>query len=386
MQTPLGLSSLCSGARRAIVLGSLAWAASTMVGCAGHARLESVEKRRAASPIVYDDYKRLGYALDWVGYPALSPGQHVTFIRPYDDAVLVLESGSRVSALDGTSGALRWSFELANPLALFVGLDRDGDRVICSRDSEVYVLSLATGNPLLRQTLSKVVSTAPVLFPDVAVYGTPTGEIFAHLFVQGVKMWANALPEAIRVKPLLIGSIIGVVSDGGSVIFLDAGSGSSVGRNRIADGADVDPIQSGDLMIVASRDQSIYAFDSLNGGALTWRFRTARPLTDQPVVHNGVVYITISLEDKVGLAAIRIGQHEPEWINADVHGRVVGIRNGLLVVWGDGALSLVDPSRGATVEHVELPTLQTVVTSRFEDGNLFTVSKKGVVARFVPRR
>ncbi len=344
---------------------------------------KSVEQRRASSPISHDDYKKIGYALDWVGYPALSRGASIIDIKAYDDVVVALESGSRCTALDADTGRQRWSYELATPLTRFVGISRDGARILVTSDTEVFGLNVATGNPILRHRLHHVVNTAPLMLPDAAAYGTATGNLFAHQFVQNITQWANATSDSISADLVLINNgIVGAVSDTGEVIFVDAASGSLLGQNRIYDGLDTTPVVQGKMMIVASRDQSLYAFDASQGGKTVWRYRTSNPLTHQPVVHNRVVYV--ATED-AGLIAIEIGKKKPSWAAPDVMGTVLGMRNGYLMVFGDGKLTTLDPRRGDIISQIDVPHLSMAFMTDYDDGDLITVSFKGVVARFKAR-
>jgi outer membrane protein assembly factor BamB len=131
----------------------------------------------------------------------------------------------------------------------------------------------------------------------------------------------------------------------------------------------------------ASLDQSIYAFDL--SGRQRWRVRTERPLTVTPTYHAGVLYAPS--EDR-GLRAIDALTGAELWAQPRVDGRVVAMRGGRLLVFGDAVATLLDPDTGDVVFTTPLPAVQSLHTDRFEDGYLYAVSTGGIVARFEPRR
>ena len=68
-----------------------------------------------------------------------------------------------------------------------------------------------------------------------------------------------------------------------------------------------------------------------------------------------------------------------------VEGTVIGIRAGNLVVWNGSLVLLLDKERGDIIRSYVVPQTAMMLTDKFEDGNLYAVSDRGVVVRFVPR-
>ncbi len=122
-------------------------------------------------------------------------------------------------------------------------------------------------------------------------------------------------------------------------MFLNSG-GSLIGRGQIYEGLDNDPVAEGDMLFIAGRDRSMWAFDT--AGNRLWRYRTSSPLSAQPTAHGGVVYEDIPGQ---GLTAFEEPTGRVLWSSARVTGTVIGTRHGKLLVSKGEMLTLVDPAR-----------------------------------------
>ncbi len=377
--------SLCS-----LGLG-LALAAALSSGCRSSGpgtatgREMSPEQRRAQFPIETADWAKIGYRLDWTGYPAVTGNLPIQFIKAYPDLVATLEAGSQLTILESTTGSRRTSDQLANPLTKFVALGRDGDRILVISEAEVFTVDQQTGILRDRQKTEKIVATEPVQVGNLLIFGTPAGEVIAHLAVGsvgGVKAWGFATGSSVLHKPALMGSFVGSVSQGGQVVFLDAITGDLAGRNVIYAGLETDPVSDGQNMYVASLDQSIYAF-SPQGGSILWRHRTATPLRTQPTVHGGKLFCSIPGQ---GLVAFDTATGNPVWTCKNfANGVVVAVNRGNLVVFNGEEGALIDAQRGDVIDRAKLPGVAILQPDTFVDGNLYAVSKSGVVAKFLRR-
>jgi outer membrane protein assembly factor BamB len=382
-----------SSARRTVLSAILPAALCLLAGCesggptvkAGPQR--TPEQRRADFPISYEDYGRLGYRPTWVGYPAITGSLPVTFFQPYDDLTAVLEQGSTVSILEPTTGARRCSVTLSNPITKFTGIAREENRLLVSSDADVFVIDTQTCNVTARQRIEKIVSTEPAHFGNLLIFGTPTGEVLAHMSsaaIPGVKIWGFGMNGGIERNPVLIGPLVGAVSQTGDVVFLNAQNGASVGRNKIFGGLATNPVADDQLMYVASQDQSVYAFNP-EGGALVWRYRTALPLRTQPTVYGGRLYVGIPGE---GLVAFDSATGGVAW-------KAKGLDDTVIVAAGKNRLIgfdahaqmgyVIGPELGDVIERVKMPGVAKVKADKFEGGNLYAVSTSGVVAKFQPK-
>lgn len=327
----------------------------------------------------------LGYRWDWAGFPNPARGEKVSILEPFADAVALVDTGGKVTVLESSSGKSRWSAEVANRLTRFTGLTRSSDParsnvLLVSTEPELFLLNMGDGNLAGRERFEKVVNTSPVLVGNLAVYGTFSGEILAHAVRMNVKAWGFDMPAAIEYPPVVVGHTVAGVSNAGHITFVDGQNGSMIGRYKMFGGIACNPCAAGDMLVVASLDQSIYAIDP--GGNVMWRHRTAAALRSSPAFYDGAIILTVPGE---GLTALSADRGKVLWSTNEVSGDVIGTRSGRLVVWDGRVLSTVEPKTGSLVDRAEVPGVRILKTDKFEDGALYLVNDREVAAKFVAR-
>lgn len=341
----------------------------------------------AGFPADYEDWSRLGYRLDWSGFPFPTNDKvDVLEVAGFQDIVVVLDRSSEVVALETTTGERRWASSLANKLTKFVGIARDPldpGRVIVSSESDAYVMAATTGTLLARETYARVVDTPPVMAGNVAIFGTLTGEVMAHMMGRSVKAWGFQSGGAVTAAPVrLADGTIAAVSQAGDVMFLTS-RGQMLGRGRILKGLGNDPVTDGNLLYIAGLDQSIWCFAP--SGSQIWRYRTSDPLRSQPAVLNGVVYCDVPRD---GLVALESISGKELWKSPQVRGDVIGSNLSRTLVWNAPTRTLVavDPGTGDAIERVTIPQAAKLVSSGGESPILYVVSDLGVVGKFIPKK
>lgn len=340
--------------------------------------------------INHEEWSKIGYRLDWVGYPFPATRKRASIIAmtASNDALLIQERSSTVTLMETSNGANRWTLDVASPLTKFVGLDRDPTdpaKVLVVSESEIFTLAAATGNLIGRDDLDKVVNSSPVISGDLAIFGTADGQIYAHRRSLGFGSWGFSFDATVESKPVRIGeNAFGFVNQRGDVAFLSS-QGSLLGRGKIFAGLATNPVADDERMYIAGLDQSVWAFTPT--GQLAWRYRTPTPLDVQPAVHDGVLYCEIPAS---GLTAFDAATGQIKWLAKGTSGTVIGIRKGLLLLWnaqprGSSTLITIDPRDGSVVDQLSIPDVQRLITDRFVDGAIYIASNKGAVARLVPR-
>ncbi len=179
---------------------------------------EAAEATATRSPkafkVNHDDWQKIGYKLDWVGYPFVGQADddegdiEVTTLHAYGDIVVGQDRQSTVTTLEASNGQTRWSTQLAGPLTRFVGISRDPydpSRIIVCSESEAFTLAAANGNVVGRERFTRVVNTQPVLLGNLAIFGTSIGEVLAHSLGRGVKAWGFASVGSIVSSPVAMG-------------------------------------------------------------------------------------------------------------------------------------------------------------------------------------
>ncbi|MBC7835767.1 MAG: PQQ-binding-like beta-propeller repeat protein [Phycisphaerales bacterium] len=409
---PLG--GIVSGRRATVRVGICGWVGAAAlglvlvgVGCServigrGGGVTVPPEEREAAARIDHDAYATLGYRVQWRGFPTMTSGAVLRRLDVLGDLVVAQDSASVVSAIETTTGRSRWSDQLGNPLTKFVGSVRDGNRVICSSETDAFYLDADTGNLVAKHGLEMVVSTRPILAANILIYGTASGELLGLMKGTGYRVWGNSVQGGIDESPVAMltaegaenagaADVAGVVSQSGEVLLFNTTSGSGRGRAKIAGGVTVPAAASDGLLFVASLDQSIYAFDASSANQV-WRYRTDAPLHERPVYHEGRLYCHVASR---GLVCFEAPTGKIIWSTKDVSGYVVGMRNGRLIVWdgpgnggrnGGGTAWSLDPANGQIIEQHQLAGVSFMSVDAFVDGNLYTGTPSGVVTKFVAR-
>ncbi|TVQ61851.1 MAG: hypothetical protein EA378_07305 [Phycisphaerales bacterium] len=391
MPKPL-ISRLAPRSRTTTATAALLALATLGAGCSDpflqreRGRAISVDQRAQQFEVPHERYAELGYRLDWRGFPGTGASMRVLGLDVREDGtVAVIENSSTVSLLEGDTGRLRWQNRIATDLTRLHGVTHGPNgRVVAISEADFFFLDQSTGELVDRQSLSTLANTMPVLEGPVAIYGTSTGRIATHLMTRGLPLWAFGSRGSFEANPVRIGDAIGAISRAGEIVFVRAGDGDLLGRTRIFGGTEpgVHPVASDNVFYVASLDQSVYAFDT--SGGQVWRHRTSTPLRNQPMLLDGVLYVTT----EQGLTALDGARGDVLWAASDIVGDVIGVRRGRLIVWDHAARSvtLVDPADGGVETRVHLPGVHMLRLSRAVDGDLYAVSETAVVAKFLPTR
>lgn len=368
------------GLCRSFVLLTSAALVSTGVlgGCEG---TPSRTKQTVAVDPQADGFKALGYRLDWRGRGFVDRGERPLFMVPMGDVLAYQESGSTLSIVNSSTGEIRWTNQLAGSLTKFARPLRDGPVVRCSSETELHTLSLETGALVGRESFEKVITTRPAEAGELLIYGTAVGELMAHVRGMGLKLWGFQTTGAIERAPVMIGGVVGSVSQSGDVVFLEASSGSLTGRTRLFGGVATEAVTDGTLMFVACLDQSLYAINP-EGGGIAWRIRTDAPLRRQPSVIGGVVYAELPGR---GLCAINAETGVIAWERDDVAGTAICTRGKNVLVWDGETARLIEPATGDTIESARIPDATLLVADGETDPAIYVSDDKGRIGKYLAR-
>lgn len=369
----------------ASLVGALAL---TLAGCSSSQTVDNPDATVTATPaaswsIDHGAFRELGYRWDWSGFPPLQKNAELAHAQAFHDVVISLGSGATLSVMDAQTGKIRWSKQVDRPVTRFFEPVRFGETLYIASETNLYEINLKNGNTLDEDRLGTIVTTAPAILGNIAIFGTSTGELFGFQMDQDFKLWSYKFDGPINTRAIeLDDEYVAAISDGGDIRTIRAKSAESGAVMRIAGGSATDMLTDGVALYVASKDQSAYSF-SIEDGFRFWRQRSSAPITVQPVLHDGVLYVT--MED-TGLAAMDAATGEMLWSNKDVVGWPVGLRRGKeLLVWTGYELVSLDNERGDILASVSLPYASGVRTDMFEDGNLYIVADDGRIAKFSPR-
>jgi len=327
----------------------------------------------------------LGYRLEWRGFPQVG-GRGIKHFVIADDTVITHDWRNVLTVMEDSTGANRWATKLGNDLTKFVGNARLGDQLLACSESEIQILDIRTGAIQERQRLAVLANTPPIIVGSIAVFGGTSGEIFGHNLRSGYKQWGYSMSGRISSHPAYADpDDVVVFTNSGEGAILNALSGQAFGRRPMLFGELANnPITGGNSVFAAGTDQSVWAF-ARDTGNQVWRYRTQSRLTDQPTFHDGRVYQAIPGE---GLVAINADNGTVLWTSKGVRGSVISARSGSpgrLLVWDGQDAILLDAARGDEIERVSLQDVRAIRVAPFVDGNVYTVSSKGVVEKYAPR-
>jgi outer membrane protein assembly factor BamB len=361
-------------------------------GCSNSSRIGaplSPQAQEASASFDSAELRSIGYSRGWRAYPIVTRGQGVELVRVYDDVVLVLEGGSVLTCVDAQDGSNRWNLQLDTPITPFLGMEREGNLIYANSSSELFVVDVLTGELRARQTLPLVVTTGAVRHRGQLLFGCADGQVYGYSPAGRVKIWGNQLDDPIETDAIMVDGIAAFVSTQGDVLFLDPSRGVVVERagggsryNALFDGPGAVPVAAPGMLLVPSLDQSLWAFTPASSRSL-WRVPTQGPITSRPEVFGNHAFIDLP---ELGFSAVNIGTGSIDWSLADVGGRAVAVRDGLLVVFDPDAevLTQIDPQTGDVFGSVPAGGVSRVETADFVDSPIYLITDRGLVARFNP--
>lgn len=362
-----------------VVLGALLVTVPVVGGCAKSKGL-TADERSKRLPIVHSDWREIGYRWDWNAFPVMLEGQGPLRAEPHNEIVVFQETGGTISGIDDRVGETIWSNRPAGDLTKFTGMARRDNFVFVSSESELFSLDATTGELVDRQRFEKLISTDVVMLGDQVVVGTATGELMGHYLPAGIRIYGHDMEGTFDEDLIAVGSVVGGVTSTGRVICVDPVTQRQTGLNSIFSGPGAPLAASEELMFVASLDQSLYAFRGADA-RLVWKKLTPSPITETPVYHEGVIYCSLA---DTGLTAFDAATGNMLWESLGQMGRVIGIRNGRLMVFDGVSLAVVEPQRGVVYDTINLSNVFHITSAPFVDGAIYLTSREGVVAKFVP--
>jgi len=361
----------------------LAGSAAFIGGCStssSSARTNSQAAPAGDWTINHADWSEMGYQWQWTGSPPLQPGALIDHATAYDDLLVFQGSGSTLSVLESNTGKVRWSRQIDRPSTRFQESVLIGDTLYTASDTELWELDIRNGNTIDRDSLGTLVNTSPLIIDNLAIFGTLSGELFAWQMENDFKLWNYKFDGPIHVPAIAVNDgYIAAISENGDIRTLETVNAHSGMSARIAGGTEAKLLTDEYGLYIASKDQSIYAYD-LTDGFRFWRKRSSAPITVQHTLHEGVIYATT--EDH-GLMAIDSATGDTIWKTGTVGGWVLSVLDGKeLIVWSGYELLAIDKDRGDIIARMPLTQIAGIRTNSIDDGDLYVITLEGTVAKF----
>lgn len=368
---------------RALGLLALIGAAGLMPACSSTPPAPAAGSRLAGTyEVNHDAWRTIGYRWEWTSRPPLTHNGVITFADAFEDVVVVQDSGAMVSVIENPTGRIRWNTQVAQTNTRFLGNTRRGDSIVIANETELYELDLRTGNTKDRTPVGGIATTKPVFFGDRAVLATAAGRVVTIDTGTDLRVWEYQFDGLIETPPLRVDDErVAVISTRGEIRTIDVDSARSLSHARISGDAGDALVSDADLLFIGSLDQSVYAYDLVDGARL-WRIRSPAPVIVRPVFIDGILYATTA---DLGLAAIDAMSGKVLWNNDAIGGWVVTTNDDDLMVWTGGDLIRVDAERGDVIASTPIKNISGVRADAQQEGNIFAITAEGAVAKFSPR-
>ncbi len=361
----------------------LAGSAAALGGCTSSAdttRTDDAALQVQEWTINHADWSQMGYEWQWTGFPPLQPGALIDHATAYDDVLVFQGSGSTLSVLETNTGKVRWSRQVDRPSTRFQESVRRGETLYTASDTELWEINIRNGNTLDRDALGTLVNTSPLIVDGLAIFGTLAGELFAWQLENDFKLWSYKFNGPIHVPAISVSeNYIAAISEAGDIRTLETINAYSGMTAQIAGGTDTNLLTDGVGIYIASKDQSLYAFD-IEDGFRFWRKRSSAPITVQHTLYQGVVYATTQ---DTGLTAIDSATGETRWETGTIGGWVLTVVDEKeLIVWSGYELLAIDKDRGDVIERMPLQNIAGIRTNSIDNGDLYVITLDGSVAKF----
>lgn len=346
----------------------------------------------------------LGCAITWQALVPLPSGHKVRLVSTSSDGVLALNTRNEITLVRPETGDRAWTASAAQQVDRVLSaeivrvLTSEGEapRVMVTTDTLAYGLDIKDGASVLRSRFRHVPSTQPEVYGRGLVFGTRTGQVAWFDCATGFDIKAYTVDGPVGKSPIVAAPAIGertVVagSSQGTVVGLDAGSGSAMWRKELLGGVVASPAIANGIAFVASEDQYLYAFD-LGSGVTLWKFFTQSPLTTAPFTAGALVLQHIPEMGLVAFTQNPEGQigGEVRWKRAGLAGSPIGTATTggaeAAVLWCPKSrkVTMVDLRNGDVIRTVDLPKVEHLEADSLEKGGFVAWSSDGRILRLSP--
>lgn len=242
---------------------------------------------------------------------AWSDGRSARFDFPpvADDEVMVLaERDGEVSAMELTTGEMRWRVRLTGPVVATPTLA--GDRVLVA-DSErnLWALSLTDGSARWVRQFGDMVTDSPGVTGSVAIVPTDDRRVTALDLADGSTAWQVTHGTSVRTAPAVDGDQVVVADRGGEVTAYDVEDGTVRWSRSLEGGLLAGPAVADGHVVVGDDEGIIYAL-AADSGELDWQERTIFYPSEAFAAGNGAV---VSVGDGMRVEAYDLDDGEERW-------------------------------------------------------------------------
>jgi outer membrane protein assembly factor BamB len=348
--------------------------AAMLNGCAGPKESELLTDAPTAA--------MLGYRIQWQCPLQMNKSTWFRYVEPMGDVVATVDTKNLVSVIDASSGTLRFVKKLGGPVDHLSRPQLAVNGVLACTEREGYIYNLQTGEVSNHITMDVATSTSPAVDSNYAIFGAPSGLVYAKDLKTNLTRWSYQMAGAIVVDPVIADNLVIVADETGQVAAINPLNGHVLWRKAAPPWKRISaPLAANETTaFVASEDQTFYAFDRTTGRF--WKKPTQTPLTVAPVVLGDNVYLRVPGGQLICFYSF---SGESLW-ESDVAGTPFMILGKKLMMQLPGKINVVDVETGKLMSTVELPKVQRVVSDKPVNGNLYLINNDGRITKLAPIR
>jgi len=291
------------------------------------------------------------------------------------DLLLALTSTGTVHAIKAESGRTQWVAQVGNPSYPSTGPAANADFVAVLSGSRLYMLDRVDGHLVWSRALGIVSETSPTLSETYAFVAEINGRVEGFpLDDPAASVWQNQSAGHLYHPPFVAGEFVAWASDRGHLYLGNAVRPRVLFRIETHDEIASTPVASGENLYATSLGGYLYCYAKSDGAEL-WRYSSGMPITQQPAVVDGRVYVA---SEDPALYAIDATSGRHQWT---AEGVVQFVAQGADRVYGVdrfGTLLILDSKSGTLAGRIDTGTGISALANEQSD-RIFLVSEAGLV-------
>jgi outer membrane protein assembly factor BamB len=332
----------------------------------------------------------LGYRIAWQTEPLVTMGAQTQVVCTDADNVWFGDSAGSIVRLRRESGEMVWRSSTFKGLERMLAVQRlqrgKRDITYVVTETNCVVLETSTGELIRKASLPALPSNPPAIEGDFMIWGTRAGILGWYDYTRGF-LWRTTMIGATMQAPVTVGEGVALAAGmNGTVLALDVGSASIRWTRKLAGAVESAVAMNNRAAFVASKDQSLWAFDLYRGRVL-WQYFTPTPLVNEPVLVADGLYLQIPDQGLVCFNPLPEGKPDGEvrW-KSTAPGKVIGRLGSNLLAWEQSThvLSFVDAGSGRVVEMRTLPQVEWIQCSPKVNGDLWAAASDGRIEHLEP--
>jgi outer membrane protein assembly factor BamB/predicted phosphodiesterase len=196
-----------------------------------------------------------------------------------------------VYSVDARSGVKRWRFYTGGPVLATPAVHGDV-AFVGSVSGEMFALGVEDGQPRWQKRIAESIYSSASVFEDLVLVGASDSSLHAVRAVDGVPVWRFQTGGLVKARPLVHKGRVYFGSWDGYFYALKLEDGGLAWRQQISanpyfPAATSNPVLAGGLIVVASHDHVVHAFDPESGEEV-WRHEKTD--THMPGYSTGLVH------------------------------------------------------------------------------------------------